>query len=104
MVNNIHSRATPSTVSISWSPPTTALGSEMLVDQYHVKSIVGPEYSEKQTRETSLELTDIPPMTYVLSTIRSEYQGRVGPAVYIGLSTGKLCNVVSYLRFRAFAL
>ena len=89
-VDNISSRATDSSIKISWSAPNVTSGQNLCVDQYYVDYRFGLEYSMRETMQTELNLSELPPLTYIVFSIRAEYRGRLGPVVYIGQSTGKV--------------
>lgn len=87
-VTDIRSTATQSSIRISWSAPNTSVSQEMLVDAYYVQYTIGLETSVEEIHETEFMLADLSMFTYVLFSIRAEFQGRLGPEVYIGQSTG----------------
>ena len=89
-VGDIRCRAAHSSIKISWSAPNLTSGEDMYIEQYYVEYTFRSEYSVKETTETEFELSHLPPLTYVLFSVRAEYKGRLGPGVYIGQSTGKL--------------
>ena len=67
----------------------------MIVDHYLVSYMSGrQEMNEfvnfvRQSVETEFIISDLDPYTFGLFTIVAEYQGKLGPEVCIGLSTGK---------------
>ena len=90
-VTIVQSKATQSSIKIMWTAPTTASGQEMCIDHYFVQYSFGSEPAVKETVETEFELVNLAPCTFALFTIRTECQGRLGPDVLIGQSTGNHC-------------
>ena len=93
-IDDIQSEATQSTVKISWSAPTTRTGQVMDVDHYYITHMFESEERNgrtliiKKSGENKLELCNLKPYTDSLFTIMAEYQGKFGPQVTIGISTG----------------
>ena len=76
----------------------TSMSQGICVDEYYVEYTLGLEYSVKETMETEFELSNLAPLTYVLFGVRAAYQGRLGPKVYIGQSTGTVhCCCLLYV-------
>ena len=89
LVTNARSVATPSSIKISWSAPSTSSDLGLSVDQYFVQYSFNSSTLLKETKETYFELSHLSPSTFVLFTIRASFQGRIGPGMFIAQSTGK---------------
>ena len=93
-VGGIHALATQSSIKIYWTIPTTSSGEVMSVDRYYINYLsqldnaAGFDYNVEETVETEYEVSDLSPNTYSFFTIEAEYQGKTGPEVSIGTSTG----------------
>ena len=83
-VTIIQSIATQSSIEAFWSAPTTESGHEMCVSCYYVQFSSASESFVKETMETMFKRSNLTPSTFVSLSIRAEYQGRLGPQVYIG--------------------
>ena len=90
LVSRIHSIATESTVKIWWSEPINSYSNQnMPADQYYVQYSIGSDMFLSETKESEFELCHLPSETFVLFSIRAEYEGKLGPCVFIGQSTSK---------------
>ena len=87
-VTKIQSKATFSSIKISWNAPTQATGKEICLQYYYVQYSFGGEYEIEEAVELEFELAQLKPFTSVGFKIRAECQGRLGPEVLIGHSTG----------------
>ena len=87
-VTKIQSKATFSSIKVSWSAPTHATEKELCVDYYYVQYSFGLDYRMAEAVEFEFELTHLEPFTAVSFKIRAECQGRLGPEVLIEHSTG----------------
>ena len=87
-VTKIQSKATFSSIKVTWSAPTPATGKGLCVDCYYVQYSFELEYKFAETVDLEFELTHLEPFTSVSFKIRAECQGRLGPEVHIAHSTG----------------
>ena len=84
----MQSKATFNSIKVSWSAPTPTAGEEICVDYYYVQYSFGLDYEMAEAVELEFELTQLKPFTTVSFKITAECQGRLGPQVLIGHSTG----------------
>ena len=100
-VTKIQSKATFSSIKVSWSAPTHATGKEICVDYYYVQysfgNSFGLDYEMAEAVDLEFELTQLKPFTFVSFKVRAECQGRLGPEVLIGHSTGNIAAREYYM-------
>ena len=96
-VDQLQSKATLSTIKISWNAPTTRTHKVMDVDHYIIKcryrfnqATTDAPFSIKTT-ETRLNLSTVNQYTDMFLTIAAVFQGRIGPEVMIVICTGNDC-------------
>ena len=91
-VRGIQIETTHSSIKVLWSVPTTKTGKVMGVDHYHIYYVCGIQEISGliESVETQCEISNLAPLTYTFITINAVDQGKIGPQVFIGISTGNI--------------